>query len=56
MANDKIRDDHALVMYQPGIKGTTNHGNTKASPFPLVSGQEAFVYHSVYPEAKTEGF
>lgn len=29
-------DNHALVMmYQLGIKGTTNHCNTKASPFPL---------------------
>lgn len=35
MTNDKTMDDHALVMYQPGIKGTTNHGNTKAIPFPL---------------------
>lgn len=29
-------DNHALIMmYQPGIKGTANRGNTKASPFPL---------------------
>lgn len=28
-------DNHALVMmYQPGIKGTAHHGNTKATPFP----------------------
>lgn len=27
--------NHALVMYPPGIKGTTNHGNTKAIPFSL---------------------
>lgn len=35
MTTDKIMDDHALGMYQPGIKGATNHGNTKAIPFPL---------------------